>query len=322
MQEKFEIFDTDNNSLKSNKPSILDTYGENLINKEYVTNPAIGRDREIEETILILLTPEKSALLVGKPGIGKTALVEGLAYRMQKGEVPDALRGYQLIKINIPSLLGTTNVDGNMENRLELLVEELKQKENIILFIDEVHLLVSRNTSNLNVDFANMLKPGLDRGTIKMIGATTTEEYEQYILRDRAFLRRFLRVDILEPTVDETVQILMGTYPKFEKKTGVKIPYTDFIKEKIFRFIVNLTDEYNRVYEIGNRYPDVALTLLTNAFSMALFENTNELRLRHVYKAICRTKAVYEDAKEKAILSFKEIFNELIVQENVDLNDK
>ena len=322
MDDKIEVFEVENSPKISNRPSILEMYGENLINKEYVTNPAIGRDREIEETILILLTPEKSALLVGKPGIGKTALVEGLAYRMQRGEVPDALRNYQLIKINIPSLLGTTNVDGNNENRLELLVEELKQKENIILFIDEVHLLVSRNTSNLNVDFANMLKPGLDRGTIKMIGATTTEEYEAYILRDRAFLRRFLRVDIAEPTIDETVQILMGTYPKFEKKTGVKINYTDYVKEKIFRFIVVLTEEYNRVYEIGNRYPDVALTLLTNAFSMALFENTKELKLKHVYKAVCRTKAVYEDAKAKELANFVEIFKDIIAEENLDLNDK
>lgn len=322
MDEKIEVFEADNKVEKFDKPSILDSYGENLINKEYVTNPAIGRDREIEETILILLTPEKSALLVGKPGIGKTAIVEGLAYRMKQGNVPEALKNYQLIKINIPSLLGTTNVDGNMENRLELLVQELKERENIILFIDEVHLLVSRNTSNLNVDFANMLKPGLDRGTIKMIGATTTEEYEQYILRDRAFLRRFLRVDVLEPTIDETVQILMGTYPKFEKKTGVKIPYTDFIKEKIFRFIVNLTDEYKRVYEIGNRYPDIALTLLTNAFSMALFENSKELRLKHVYKAICRTKSVYEDSKEKELVNFREIFKDLILEEKLDLNDK
>lgn len=322
MEENIEVFETDGKEEKHNKLSILDTYGENLINKEYITNPAIGREKEIEETILILLTPEKSALLIGKPGIGKTAIVEGLAYRMQQGNVPEALKGYQLIKINIPSLLGTTNVDGNTENRLELLVQELKKRENIILFIDEIHLLVSRNTSNLNVDFANMLKPGLDRGTIKMVGATTTEEYEQYILRDRAFLRRFLRVDVLEPTIDETVQILMGTYPKFEKKTGVKIPYTDFIKEKIFRFIVNLTDEYKRIYEIGNRYPDIALTLLTNAFSMALFENSKELRIKHIYKAICRTKAVYEDSKEKELINFRETFKDLILEENLDLNDK
>ena len=162
MNEDVEVVDFNNND----KFSVLKTYGENLKTKEYITDPAIGRDKEIKETLLILLTPEKSAMLVGKAGIGKTAIVEGIGYRMQKGEVPNALKDYDLIKINISSLLGNVDSSGVNENKLQILVDELKERENIILFIDEVHLLVSRNTSNLNVDFANMLKPGLDRGTI------------------------------------------------------------------------------------------------------------------------------------------------------------
>ena len=113
----------------------------------------------------------------------------------------------------------------------------------------------------------------------------------------------------------------MGTYPKFEKRSGVKLDYTDFIKEKLFKFIVNMTDEYKRIYEIGNRYPDIALTLLTNAFSLALYENSNVVKLKHFYKAICRTKAVYEDSKRKEIENFKTIFKDLIEEENVDLTD-
>ncbi len=303
------------------KVSILETYGENLSKKEYVTNPAIGRDEEIKQTILILLTPEKSTLLVGKAGIGKTAIVEGLGYRMQKGEVPDALKSYELIKVNMTSLLGSSVSEGQNENRLQLLISELKEKKNIILFIDEVHLLVNRNTTNMDVDFANMLKPGLDRGDIKMIGATTTEEYETYILRDRAFLRRFLKVDVKEPTMDETVNILMGSYPKFEKKSGTTIPYTDFIKEKLFKFLVNMTDEYKRIYEIGNRYPDIALTLLSNVFSFAVFENSKTVTVKHFYKAVCNTKSVYEDTKIKEIEAFKITFADLIKEENLDLNN-
>ena len=311
------------NTLVSPKPpkvSILDTYGENLSRKEYVTNPAIGRDHEIEQTIEILLTPEKSALLVGKAGVGKTAIVEGIGYRMVNGTIPNALKPYELIKVNISSLLGETVSEGQTENRLQLLVDELKTKKNIILFIDEVHLLVNRNTTNMSIDFANMLKPGLDRGDIKMIGATTYEEYEAYILRDRAFLRRFLKVDVEEPTQEQCVQILMGTYPKYEKRTGIKLGYTDFIKEKLFRFIVEMTDEYKRIYEIGNRYPDVALTIVMSAFSMALFENAEEVRIKHFYKAIRRTKVVYEDSKLKEIERFKELFKDLINEENVDLS--
>jgi len=305
----------------SNKVSILDTYGENLSKKEYVTNPAIGRDKEIEETIVILLTPEKSALLVGKAGVGKTAIVEGIGYRMKNGTIPNALKPYELIKVNISSLLGETTSEGHSENRLQLLVDELKTKKNIILFIDEVHLLVNRNTSNMSIDFANMLKPGLDRGDIKMIGATTYEEYEAYILRDRAFLRRFLKVDVAEPNQDECTQILMGTYPKYEKRTGVKLEYTDYLKEKLFRFIVEMTDEYKRIYEIGNRYPDIALTMVMNAFSLAAYENSPKVTMKHFYKAICRTKVIYEDAKVKEIAKFKELFKDILAEENVDLND-
>ncbi len=310
------------NSSNPNHVSILEMYGENLSRKEYVTNPAIGRDSEIEQAIVILLTPEKSALLVGKAGVGKTAIVEGIGYRMKNGMIPNALKPYELIKVNISSLLGETKVgEGQTENRLQLLVDELKTKKNIILFIDEVHLLVNRNTTNMSIDFANMLKPGLDRGDIKMIGATTYEEYEAYILRDRAFLRRFLKVDVAEPDEDQCTQILLGTYPKYEKRTGVKLEYTDYLKEKIFRFIVQMTDEYKRIYEIGNRYPDVALTIVMSAFSLASYENSPVVTLKHFYKAICRTKVVYEDAKVKEIARFKELFKDIIAEENVDLND-
>lgn len=318
MNDNIEIL---NMEEEPKKFSVLDTYGEDLKNKTYLTNPAIGRDKEIKETLLILLTPEKSAMLVGKPGIGKTAIVEGIGYRLQKGEVPDVLKDYELIKVNVSSLLGNIQNDkGVIENKLQILVDELKRKENIILFIDEAHLLVSRNTSNLNVDFANMLKPGLDRGTIKMIGATTTEEYDSYILRDRAFLRRFQKVDVVEPTIDDTVNILMGTYPKLEKQSGVLIPYSDYQKEKIFRFLVEFTDEYKRIYEIGNRYPDIALTLLGNAFSNAVFENINKMNITHIYNALKNSKSVYEDAKRKGIIEFKELFKDIIEEENAILD--
>ena len=299
------------------KFSMLEAYGENLRTKTYVTNPAIAREEEIKQTMLILLTPDKSALLIGKPGIGKTAIVEGIGYKMQKGEVPNALKGFDLIKLNITALLGN---DLNGENRLQLLVEELKQKENIILFIDEVHLLINKD-ANSSLDFANMLKPALDRGTIKMIGATTTEEYDQYILRDRAFNRRFMRVDIEEPTPETVVKILMGTYPRLEKQTGVTCIYTDYIKERIFSFLAYMTSEYKRIYEVGNRYPDITIMLLANAYSYASFDNSPHLTLQHVYKACMNFKNVYEDAKRKDMEKFKEEFKDILVEERVNLED-
>lgn len=294
--------------------SIIDRYGENLTNKEYITDPAIARDEEIRQCIITLLTPEKSALLVGKPGIGKTSIVEGIAYRIKTGNVPDALKDHEIIKINFTSLLGNTVIDSQTESRIDLLVKELEKREKTIIFIDETHVLVSR-TRESGVDFANMLKAGLDRGTIKMIGATTTEEYETYILRDRAFLRRFQKVDVAEVDQDTCVKILMGTLPKLEKKVGVRFPYTPFITEKIMRFIVEMTDEYKRVYEVASRYPDICLTIVSNILTQALFENKSEVNIGHVYKAIKETKNIYEDSKQKELIRFKEEFMDIIKEE-------
>lgn len=295
--------------------SILDRFSDNLTEVTYITNPAIARDEEIKKLILVLLTPEKSAVLVGKPGIGKTAIVEGLAYRIQKNEVPEALIGYTIYRVNTTALL---NSNGE-ENRVLKLVEELKNREKVILFIDEIHTLIGNDAQGA-LDLANMFKEGLSRGTIKMIGATTTYEYERYIMRDKAFLRRFEKVEVSEPTEEMTVQILLKTLPKLEKQTGVVLPYTDFINEKIMKFIVEMTTEFNRVYEISSRYPDIALVILRQCFSNAIYENRKTVDFKNIYDAVRTTKAVYPDVIKKELVKFKEIFKEELEIENINLN--
>lgn len=295
--------------------SILDRFADNLTEAEYITNPAIARDDEIKKLILVLLTPEKSAVLVGKPGIGKTAIVEGLAYRIQRDEVPDALKGYTIYRVNTTALI---NSNGE-ENRVLKLVEELKTREKVILFIDEIHTLIGSDAQGA-LDLANMFKEGLSRGSIKMIGATTTYEYERYIMRDKAFLRRFEKVDVEEPTEEMTVEILLRTLPKLEKTTGVILPYTDFIKEKIMKFIVNMTTEFKRVYEISSRYPDIALVILRQCFSNAIYENRQTINFKNIYDAIRTTKAVYPDVIVKELVSFKEIFKDELKIENTNLD--
>ena len=292
-----------------NETGLLEKYGENFTNRVYITNPAIGRDEEIKQLILILLTPEKSGILVGKPGIGKTAIVEGLGYRIQKGEVPDALKGYSIWKLNTASLIGV--MPGTNEPKITMLLSEIREHDKLILFIDEIHTLIGTGELGGGMDFAQVFKPGLDRGNIKIIGATTTEEYDQYILRDKAFVRRFQKIEVLEPTREHTIKILMGTLPKFEHKTGAKMRYTPFVQEKIMAFIVDLTSEFKRVYEFSARYPDVSLAILQQAFSYAVFDNRKEVTIRDVKRAIENTKLVYPDVIKKELLHFYDMFSDI-----------
>ena len=261
--------------------SVLDNFGTDLTKKNYVTNPAIARENEIKKAIIILLTPEKSALLVGKPGIGKTAIVEGIAYLIQKNLVPNALKGYRIVSIPSTALLGKIVLDGQEVLVATQLVKELKNTEKTILFIDEIHTLIGANDAG-PMDLANILKAGLDRGDIKVIGATTTIEYETYILKDRAFLRRFEKIDVLEPDETTTVKILKGSLPKIEKQTGIKFKYNDYVTELLLKAIVSATSEFKRVYGVAAMYPDVSLSILTQAFSHALFSNKTQVDILDV----------------------------------------
>lgn len=299
--------------------SLIERYATDLTKKTYYTDPAIARDEELKQMMLTLFTPEKSPILVGKPGIGKTAIVEGLAYRIQNNMVPDALKGYTILKIDTAALVGNiSDSSGTSDMKLQILVKELESMNKVILFIDETHTLIG-NKEEGGLDFANILKPALARGNIKMIGATTSDEYDFYIVKDKAFLRRLQKIEISEPDGDSTVKILMGSLPKIEKQTGVNINYTNFEKEMLMKFIVEMTVEYNRVFESASRYPDICFNLLTKAFSYAIFDNQNVIGIKHFYQAIYTTDLVYPDVLKKYIPIFKERFKDLIEKEKAIL---
>ncbi len=316
-----EFIDVSENTNKTNKISLIERYATDLTKAVYYTDPAIARDEELKKMILILFTPEKSPILVGKPGIGKTAIVEGLAWRIQNGMVPDALKGYTILKIDTAALVGNiSDNSGTSDMKLQILVKELEQMDKVILFIDETHTLIGNKTEG-GLDFANILKPALARGNIKMIGATTSDEYDYFIVKDKAFLRRLQKIEVCEPDQDATVRILVGSIPKIEKQTGVLMPYNNYYRNLIMRFIVEMTVEYNRVFESASRYPDVCLGIVTKAFSFAIFDNKKIIGIKHFWEAVCSTDTVYPDVLKKFKPLFKDRFADLIESENVILED-
>lgn len=323
MEDFIDISIDDNNKkpVTGYNISLIERYASDLTKKVYYTDPAISRDEELKKVILILFTPEKSPILVGKPGIGKTAIVEGLAWRIQNNMVPEALKGYTILKIDTAALVGNiASEEGTSDMKLQILVKELEQMDKVILFIDETHTLIG-NKQEGGLDFANILKPALARGNIKMIGATTSDEYDYYIVKDKAFLRRLQKIEVAEPNQDATVKILVGSIPKLEKQTGVSMNYTNFVKEMIMKFIVEMTVEYNRIFESASRYPDVCLGIVTKAFSFAIFDNVNEVRLKHFWQAVDSCDTVYPDVLKKFKVIFKQRFADLLEKENTILED-
>src|SRR6266704_544814 len=187
-------------------------------------DPVIGRHQEIERVIQILSRRTKNnPALIGEPGVGKSAIVEGLAQRIVAGEVPETLAGKRLLTLDVGSLVAGTKYRGEFEERLKKIIEEIRSSRDCIIFIDEVHTLVGAGAAEGAVDAANILKPALSRGELQCIGATTLDEYRKYIERDAALERRFQPVMIDEPSVDDTISILRGLKERYEVHHGIRI---------------------------------------------------------------------------------------------------
>lgn len=203
---------------------LLDQFCENLVEKAPAMEPVIGRDQEIDMVLQILCRKQKNnPALVGEPGVGKTAIVEGLAQRLAMGQVPDQLRGKRLMSMDMASLIAGTKYRGEFEERIRDIIQEIRRAGNVILFIDELHTIVGAGAAEGAIDASNLMKPALGRGEIQVIGATTLEEYRKYIEKDAALERRFRRVTVSEPTQDETREILKGLRPGLEQHHRIQI---------------------------------------------------------------------------------------------------
>ena len=268
-------------SKKSSTPN-LDKYGQDLTEKARRSeiDPVIGREKEIERVIQILSRRTKNnPCLIGEPGVGKTAIAEGLALKIAQGEVPELLREKRIVSLDLTGMVAGTKYRGDFEERIKTCIDEVIKAKDVILFIDEVHNLIGTGSAEGAVDAANILKPSLARSELQVIGATTLEEYRKYIEKDSALERRFQPVKVGEPTEDETVEILRGLRNKYEAHHKVKIT------DEAIVAAVRMSSRY-----ITDRYlPDKAIDLVDEACS--------RVRLR-AFTTPPEVKKIEEDIKQ------------------------
>lgn len=268
----------------------LNTFGIDLTNKAVAgeLDPMIGRDKECERVITVLSRRTKNnPVLIGEPGVGKTAIVEGLAQRIVREEVPDHLLDKRVIMLDMAAMIAGTKYRGEFEDRLKKVISEIKKQGNIIVFIDELHLLVGAGAAEGSMDAANILKPALARGELHMIGATTLDEYRKHIEKDTALERRFQTVIVKEPTVKDTVAILRGLKGYYEKHHGVTIT------DEVIDSAVYMSDRY-----VSDRFmPDKAIDVMDEAAArVRVKQGHRPSRQRELTKELKSLNEKMEDA--------------------------
>lgn len=283
---------TKDNKQKNNSATpLLDKYGRdlNILAQEEKIDPVIGRNREIERVIQILSRRTKNnPILIGEPGVGKTAVTEGLAQRLINGNIPKVLASKRIISLNMASLVAGTKYRGDFEDRLKKIIDEIIENKNIILFIDEMHTLVGAGAAESSMDAANILKPALSRGEIQVIGATTLKEYKKYIEKDSALERRFQTIMVNEPSAEDAISILKGIRNKYEEFHCAKIT------DEAIKAAVKISQRY-----ITDRFlPDKAIDLMDEAAAKVRLKTVN------IPTNISQLEQKIQDlkkAKEKAI---------------------
>lgn len=295
MGEDGGLYKTDLSKNKGNgkQKSILEQYSRDLTDfaRKGKIDPVIGREDEIKRVIQILSRRTKNnPCLLGEPGVGKTAIVEGLATKIVKGEVPEAVRGKKVLSIDLAAILAGTKYRGEFEDRLRKILAEINEQGNIILFIDEIHTIIGAGDAEGGVDASNILKPAMARGEIQMIGATTLSEYRKYVERDAALERRLQPVYVEEPTKEETLEILKGIVPRYEKHHNVKI------SEAAIRAAIELSVRYIH----DRNLPDKAIDVIDEAAaSIKLYSVKETTKIEQLYNEIQKKEVELEETLEK-----------------------
>ncbi|MCH5202277.1 MAG: ATP-dependent Clp protease ATP-binding subunit [Oscillospiraceae bacterium] len=250
----------------NSKTKTLDTYGRDLTAsaKNGEIDPVIGREKEIERVVQILCRRTKNnPVLIGEPGVGKTAVAEGLALKITKGEVPELLKDKRVVALDLNAMVAGAKYRGDFEERIKGVIEEIRNSEDVILFIDELHTIIGAGSAEGSTDAANILKPSLARGDFQVLGATTINEYKKYIEKDAALERRFQPVMVGEPSEEEAIEILKGLRDRYEAHHKVKIT------EEALVSAVKLSSRY-----IADRYlPDKAIDLIDESASRVRLQN-------------------------------------------------
>jgi len=305
------------------KYKILENYTRNLTNlaRKGKLDPVVGREDEIRRLMQILSRRTKNnPVLIGEPGVGKTAIVEGLAQRIVKGDVPESLKDKEVISLDLGAMVAGTRYRGEFEERIKTLLKEVRKAEGkYLMFIDELHTLIGAGSAEGAVDASNLLKPALARGELRAIGATTLKEYQKYIETDAALERRFQPIYVVEPTIEDTVSILRGIKEKYELHHGLKI------KDSALVAAAELSARY-----INDRFlPDKAVDLMDEASSALRLEiESNPAELEDLNKEIQKLEIEREALKKEILASTpkeKEVIdkrNRVIARELAELNEK
>lgn len=291
---------------KGKQKTILEQYSRDLTHLAQIgkIDPVIGRDDEIKRVIQILSRRTKNnPCLLGEPGVGKTAIVEGLAGKIVKGEVPETVKGKRVLSVDLSAILAGTKYRGEFEDRLRKILAEIDERGNIILFIDEIHTIIGAGDAEGGVDASNILKPAMARGEIQLIGATTLTEYRKYVERDAALERRLQPVHVEEPTKEETLEILKGIISRYEAHHNVKI------SEAGIRAAVELSVRYIH----DRNLPDKAIDVLDEAAaSIKLYSAKENAKLERMYEEIKAKEQDFETALiEKELEKAAELNKEL-----------